>query len=269
MRLTRGLLYTIALLTGLTCPAQGWGAVAFGAIGAGAGQVNSINVAYPTGIASGNLLFLCIANKYPPNGPATPTGFTAPANNQGTGDPGDGPGIGVGATYATVYYRVADGSESGTVTVSVTSGNALYGVMARYTNATGAWAVGAANGGDSTAGTAWSATMGTDPGVQGGDMVLACNANNNNTSLGSAYALSQTGVTYGTATERLDNSTSFGDDVGIKFADHAVTSGTSSAAPVHTWTASASAAGGTALLRIRESGTSTNHAAYRRRSGTP
>jgi hypothetical protein len=246
-------LLSIVLLLSLLLPVSSWAAVAFGTIGTGGSGTTAPAPAYPASIAAGDLLVLCVVNKYPTNAPATPAGWTAPSNNTGTGDPGDGPGADVGATYATIYTKVATGGESGSVTVTITGGNSSYGFIARYTNATGAWLTAAANGGDTTSGTAWSATMGSDPGIAGGDMVVACSGKNNGVAIGaSAEAITTTGITYGTATERGDNGTSFGDNVMAVVSDHVVTSGTSSAAPVYTFTNSLNSAGGTVILRIRE-----------------
>jgi len=241
-----------AILLSLLLPVQSWAAVAGAAAGTPSGGTTSLSLALPASVADGDLLVLCIFNKYPTNAPSTPTGYTAPSNNKGTGDPGDGPGVDLGATYATIFYKVAS-SESGNVSVTITSGNSAYGVIMRFTNATGAWLVAAANGGDSSSGTAWSAQMGTDPDIQGGDMVAACSGKNNDSASGTSEALTTTGVTYGAATERADNGTTFGDDGGIIASDHAVTSGSSAGnLTTVTWTAAANTAGGTAILRVRE-----------------
>lgn len=255
-RLLMGLLLVLAPVV-LLVPSQGWGAVAYVNNGAAAAQVSVVSLPFPASIVAGNLLWVCVGNKYPTNGPALPTDafggtWVAPSNNQGTADPGDGPGVDLGATYATGYYKIATGTETGNLTVTATSANGIYGFIVQYTNATGAWEVAAANGGDATSGTGWSATMGSDPGITTGDLVLSCSGRNNDTGLGSSPSISTAGVTYNTHTERLDNGTSSGDDVGAYAIEHTITSGTSSGNPVVTFTNSANTAGGTVIFRIRE-----------------
>jgi hypothetical protein len=70
-------------------------------------------------------------------------------------------------------------------------------------------------------------------------------------------AISATGVTFGAMNERQDSGTTTGQDCGLVVADFAVSSGTSSAAPVYTMTASSSGTnnpeGTSVFLRIRSS----------------
>ena len=257
------MIYLLTLLLCLLLPVQSWAAVAFVNNGAAAGQVSTVSLAFPASITAGNLLVVCVGNKYPTNGPALPTDayggtWVAPSNNQGSGDPGDGPGVDVGAVYGTVFYKVATGSETGNLSVVATGSNSIYGFIAQYTNATGVWDLAAANGGDASSGTAWSATMGTDPGIVGSDIVVACSGKNNDAASATVEALAQTGVTFGAMTERLDNGTSQGDDSGAVFSEHPVTSITTpSGSVVYTMTTAANTAGGTTILRLRESAAST------------
>ncbi len=233
------------------------------AIAFGAGQsvqnstTSALSVTYPAGITAGQMLALMVVNKYPTNGPATPSGWTLPTNGQASGGAG-ADGSNSGHVYSTVFYRVADGTESGSVAVTITGNNIALGVISRLTKAAGAtWNVAAANGAQNTGGSnSWSVTCGSDPGIWGGDFVLSLSGININTPTFTSEAISATGVTFGTVVELDDTSSGSGDHIHIVYSSHAVTSGQSSAAPVYTMTASANTAntpaGSTALLRLRE-----------------
>lgn len=246
----------LLLLACLLIPTHSLAAVAFGTIGAGAGGTNSAAPGYPASIAANDLLVLCVAHKYPaaPSSVSTPAGWTAPSNNIGRGDDALGTGVNdQGETAATMFYKLATGSESGTLTLTVTSGNAAYAWIARYTNATGAWLAAAAQGGDASRGANWSATMGTDPGITTGDMVVSCAARSEGSVVSAASeAIAATGLTVGTQAERGDNGTSFGDNVGAVISDHAITTGPASDVVTYTFTSATSSSGGTVILRIRE-----------------
>jgi MSHA biogenesis protein MshQ len=238
----------------ILCPAVASAQIAFGSISAGAQGTTSLSIAYPSGISAGDLLVVCIGNKYPTNGPTEPSGdgFASVAGGQGSGGPG-GTGVDTGDAYATVYVKVASGSESGSLAVTVTSGNASYGFMARYTKTSGTWGYAATNGSNNTHDTSWSVTGAADPGVQSGDLMVVCSGKNSeNATFNAATSVTQAGVTYAALNERGDNGTSFGDDVGAVVIDAAATAGTSSGAPGYTSTLGANGAGASVFLRLRE-----------------
>lgn len=237
-------------------------AVSFRSIGAlGAGNVGttSLSINYPTAGGapqSGDLLLLVVFNKYPTNGPSTPSGYNTITNGQASGGEGSA-GIDSGTVYVTVFSRIADGTESGAVSVSIPSGNSSAGAVLCYQKGSGTWDFAATNGSDNSGNsTSWSITGAVDPGVIAGDMLIAFNAINSDGQTFSSQAMSQSGITFGTVTERVDAGTNQGDDVGGMVSDHVVSSGTSSGAPTYTATASASAtnrpAGACVILRIRE-----------------
>ncbi len=226
--------------------------------GAGASGSTSLSLPYPTGIIAGDLLVVAIANKYPANGPTTPSGdgFSFPTNGQGTGGAGAA-GNDAGSTYATVYTKVADGTETGNLSVTLTSANSSRGRMFLYrASPTNTWSVAAANGGDNTAGTSISVTCGTDPGFLAGDMAIAVFASNTDARTHASQAIAATGISaWGTVAERDDAAGATGQDVRLVVSEHPVTAGTSSAAPVYTCTASGTTAdqnaGGGVILRLR------------------
>lgn len=231
-------------------------AIAFGSIGATAVGTTSLAIAYPASISAGDLLVMVVANKYPTNGPSTPGGWTAPANNQGSGGAGAS-GVDQGNVYCTVFVKVADGSETGSFNLSVPSGNASVGAMLRYTKAAGkTWAWACANGSFNVASSTWSVTAGSDPGVTAGDMVVVGSGINSDNYTWSLESITATSVTFGSTTERQDGGTTNGDDCGMVVADALAASGTGSAAPNLGMKASGSAvnspAGASVFLRLRE-----------------
>lgn len=245
----------VLIACGLLLPLSAQAQIAHGATAAADGGTTQLDMAFPAGITAGQMLTICIVNKYPTNSPTTPDGWTLPANGQGTGGSGAS-GVDSGNVYATVYVRVADGTESGSQVVDIPSGNAAVGVISRYTKTLATWSYAAVNGADNSVGTDWSVTAGADPGVTGGDMVVACSGVNGNVATWSSEAIAQTGITWGASNERRDQAGGDGDDTTLVFSDHAASSGTSSAAPVFTMTGSATSgstpAGATVLMRLRE-----------------
>ncbi len=217
----------------------------------------SVVINYPTDIAVGDLMVLGIANKHTPNGPTTPTGWTAASNYQASGSGGID-GLDSGSVYSSVYYRIVDGTEKGTFTVSVPSGNASIGRILTYRKEVGKeWDVAMSNGSDNTPDTSWSITAGSDPGITAGDMVLAVSAMNTDPYGYNTQTLAATGVTFDSAEKEVgETNSTAGNDLEIVFSNHFAISGTSSAAPTYTMTASGSTASGpagaTVFVRIRQ-----------------
>lgn len=231
-------------------------AIAFGAAGAVANTATTtLTLAYPTGITAGQLIVMCICNKYPPNSPATPAGFTLAANAQGTGGAGAA-GIDTGTIFMTVYYRIATGVLSGNVSITITGNNVAIGRIFRYTNATGNWDVVAANGADNAGGTAWLTTMNVNPGLTTGDWAVVASGINTDAYTYSAQAPAEPSITFGATVERQDSGTTSGQDCALVVTDTPVTAGTSAVAPTYAMTSSGSAAnapaGSSVMLRIRE-----------------
>lgn len=232
--------------------------IAFGAAGAVANTATTtLTLAYPAGITAGQLLVICICNKYPPNTPTTPVaaGFILAANAQGTGGSGAA-GIDTGTVFTTVYYKIAAGTETGNLAITVTGNNAAIGRIFRYTNATGNWDVSAANGADNTAGTAWLTTMNVNPGLTTGDWAIVASGINTDAYTYSAQAPAEASTTFGATVERQDSGTTSGQDCALVVTDTPVTAGTSVNPPTYAMTSSGTAAnnpaGSSVMLRIRE-----------------
>jgi MSHA biogenesis protein MshQ len=241
--------------------------VAIAGAGATAVGTTSLALPYPTGPgpSAGELLIACIIGKYPPNFPSTPTNWILPTNGQGSGGAGaDGPDT--GNVHATVFLKEADGTETGNLTVSIPSGNSSAGIMLRATRTGGAgWEYACAHGADSTGGTAWSVTGNVDPGLTAGDLVIVVSGANTDFFGFSGHAIAATGISaWGTVVEHADLQNTQGEDTRLVVSEHPVSTGTSSAAPVYTATASGSGVdrpcGSSVFLRLREAASVT---AYR------
>ncbi len=247
----------ISLLLSLALASPSWARIAFDSGGAVGTGTTSLTLAFPATVTTGDLLALCVTNKYPTNGPTLPTDafggvWVAPTNGQASGGFGID-GADLGHVYSTWYYKLATGTETGNLTVTVGSGNSSAGKIQRYRNGTGSWLAAAANGAANLSSLSWSATAGTDPDVTTNDMVVTCSGSYTDTSTFTVEALSQTGVTFGTMVERIDVAVTDGDDMRIVSSEHPVTAGPSSAADLtFTATASALTGGSTAFLRLRE-----------------
>lgn len=231
-------------------------AIAFGAAGAVANTATTtLTIPYPAGITAGQMLIVCICNKYPTNSPTTPVGFTLATNAQGSGGSGAA-GIDIGSVYSTVYYKVAVGTETGNLAVTITANNTAIGRIFRYTNATNNWDVSAANGSDNTAGTAWLTTMNVNPGLTTGDLVIVSSGINTDLYTYSAQAPAEASTTFGATVERQDSGTASGQDCALVVTETPVTAGTSVASPTYSMTSSGTAAnnpaGSSVMFRLRE-----------------
>lgn len=229
-------------------------ALSFGAQGTTIAGTTSIDVPYPAGITAGQMLVLFVGTKYDPNPPATPSGWTLGASSAG-GSGSSGVDTGVGDVRQ--YYKIADGTESGTVNLANASANVMVGRMARFTKgATKNWGVSTGFGNQNSANQNWSvSTTLTD--VDNGDLVFSTCFVNSNVSSFSAEAITATGLTLGTETERTDFQSAMGDDMSLVAVSHPVTGGPATSAVTYAMTSSNPAttdqpAGAVVLIRFRE-----------------
>lgn len=228
-------------------------AVSFGSQGAGVAGTTSIDVAYPASIAAGNMLVAFICTKYPGNAPPAPSGWTLAVSR--TGGAGAS-GVDSGDVDIRMFTKIADGTETGTVTFANAGANCMSGRMARFTKAAAKnWDVSTGFGSQNTATASWSvSTTLTD--VTGGDVVFSVCGVNSNVNTFSAEAITATGLTVGTETERTDAGTASGDDAHLVAASHVITAGPATSIVTFTMTSSGSStnepAGAVVLLRLRE-----------------
>lgn len=236
-------------------------AVSYGTAGTLTYPTGNASATLPASISAGDYLILAIGNKPDTVVPGYPgdqvvnRGWTLLSYQAGGGGT---TGIDTGPTSLAIYGRVADGTESGT-TNSVLTGNSVSWVqMYRFTNATGHWDVAADGGIDSTTGTAWSVTVGSDIGLTAGDMCFVASCIPTDVTTPSQFtneAVAATGATMGTMTEISEPDSSAGNDIGGFTFYQPVSSGTSSAAATITATAGGTTTnvrGPSILVRLRE-----------------
>jgi hypothetical protein len=216
----------------------------------------SLATILPGSRVNGNLLIISVVNKYPPDVPTTPTGYTLPINGQGSGGAGSA-GIDTGEVVTSGYTRVVDGTETNP-TITITNGNSAGCRMFQYSRSAGTgWDIACAYGVQSTGGsTAISITASQNLDMAAGDVLLVITGLNSDRAL-SSQAVSASGITFGAMVERTDESIGNGDDCQLIITEHPVTAGSGTVAPVFTATANGSGtnnpAGVAVFMRLRES----------------
>lgn len=229
-----------------------YGTVTFGAWGTSASGGTSVAPTYPAGITAGQYLTLHVSSGGTGDPtPSTPSGWTLLATGAST----DGTfGIDTGPRRMTVFGKEATGSETGTVTVSITNGNTCRGSIARWTKSgSGSWDVSAQGAGDSTSGTGVSIAF-ASVNWNTGDAALVAVSQRVDSATQSAQSLTATGVTFGTRTNRESTAVTTGNDHRHVVDTFAAVSATSSvdAAPTWAYTASAAVSAGGVIVRLRE-----------------
>jgi hypothetical protein len=224
-------------------------------VSAAAAVATAVPVPYPASIVIGDPLVLLVGTK-----PFSAT-IATPAGWQALGEITNGStamGVDTGSVKMAAFARMAAGGESGNLTVTITSGDSSYGVMYRYTKAAGATAqFVAATGTDTTVGTAWSVTFGSNPGITTGDSIVVGGVYPTDAAnTFSASALAATGATFAgiSAAGHQNPRVTTGNDLGGNTNQCSCTAGPASAAPV--WTATQTLAtnnaGSAVVVRIRE-----------------
>ena len=202
------------------------------------------------------VLWGCV-NKYPPNGPATPTGMALLA--QETVGDGASPAADVGDVYASIYQAISDGTEDGaTETRSISSGNSAIARSVSYARSAGTgWGVAAAYGSQGAAADSWSITTGSMDLAAGDVVVVFIAKNSDNDMTHSSHALSATGITFGSYANRGGpGSTTQGHDCAYEWGEFPVTAGSATGAVTFTMSLSGGgqSSGGVVLIRLRETG---------------
>jgi hypothetical protein len=221
----------------------------------------TVDPAYPASIVSGDLLVLVVGMKpSSANGGSvtTPGGWTPITSLTGAGGYGTALAADTGNTNVFAFYKVSDGTETGNLSVSLTTNGTSFGQIYRFSNATGSWDVAGTTGSDTSGDTTVSITMGANPGVTSGDYILGTMVIPTDVTTPaqfSAEALTQTGITFGTVTEVIEPDTNVGNDLGGFVVRAPVSAGTASAAPVMTATAGGTVTnvrGPGVFIRVRE-----------------
>lgn len=226
-------------------------AITFGASGATASGTTSVVAAYPAGITAGQLLLLPVTTKPQTVTVNTPAGWRQVASNTG----GTGTfGADTGPTQVVLFARTADGAETGSVTVSISTATnqAAMGAIQRWTKTNAEWDLDAFVGAaDTTNATSYSAT-GAALNCATGDVLWHMFAANGDLSGAvSARTLTLAGGTTGTVSGRQGSATANGNDLGIHTWDAPVSAG-ANGAPTATATFVGATSGAALFVRIRE-----------------
>lgn len=229
-------------------------AVSFGTIGATSDGTTSIATAYPASIAANDLLLYFAASKFAGTTHSDPSGFTLLVNETA----GVGSNIAdSGSVVASMWRKIATGSESGTESVTVTSGNVAQGIIARLTRSGGVgFIIDATKGRWSTDNTNPVSVTFDDPiTLETDDYIMVFFARN--TDLGSAgtaftaASLTASGATFSSFTQRATTATTTGLDMRVDLIDFTVTAGSSSVAAAFSGTKSGTTQGEGPVLMVR------------------
>ena len=219
---------------------------------ASGGNVASISPGIPAGATAGDMMLCFVSCKeYNSNQTINQSwnllGF---ATNGTTASDQDS-----GSVRVTAFWKIHTGTETNP-TVSGNANEAVGGVIIVFQKAAGvSWdTVVGAGGGDTTAGTGFSATASTNFGITANDMVVGYAGMRSDSATQSSIAITATGVTFGTFTESPTNDlvNNNRDQMAMSGGYVLATDGTSTAAPVYTSTLAASHTGSMFLIRIRE-----------------
>lgn len=184
-------------------------------------SATNIDVSYPGSIAAGDLLVLIAGMKPSTENTGSisnPSGWTAQLAGFGGGY-GTTLGADTGNTYQRVATKEAAGTESGTLSVSMSGADVSWAIILRIASSTGGSArlVGAARGmSDTTAGD-YSATNTISAATAVDDLLISSfviPTDVTTPSQFSAHAYSQTGSTFSGITEVGEADSSLGNDIG-------------------------------------------------------
>lgn len=219
----------------------------------------SVTAAYPTGTISPltSKLYLVVTGR-------SNTASTAAAITGGgwtkVGELEDGVGtwgVDTGTRRVEVWRKdVVTGSESGNVTITLagTANNTLYARIVRVEVTSGyGIAEQFVSGADTSAGTGFSATASSSATFGTNDLVLIAHAGTTDTSTLSSQALSASGITFGTFSNRATIAVTGGNDHRHVIQTAPVTTGSGTpAAPTFTYTGSASTSGPVGFVVLTE-----------------
>ncbi len=233
-------------------------AVTWGAIGTGASGTTSCTPSYPSGISADTSALFCVVTG---RSNTADTAFTMPAGWTSLGQFEGGTGtwaVDAGTRRVAVFRKdTVTGSESGTVTVSLTgtTANTMRASIVRLekTSAAYAFAVQWASGADTSNDTSYSATSSGNLSWKVGQMLLIAVAQNLDTGTQSAQSLTSTNNTLANRTNRASTAVTNGNDH-RHIIDSAEVSdvGTASQTVTYAYTVSAAASGPTGFLLVQE-----------------
>lgn len=234
--------------------------VASGAVVAGA---SNAAVPYPDDdarpLASGDIVLLWAATKDASETPVTPDGFALVGGTL-TGGAGVG-GEDSSSHSARLFYRIATGSESGTVTVDTTPNglnNVTIGGMVAYRPPPGfVFELAYTSGVQDASSAAWSVTATGGLDLAPDDLVVAFSSIGVRAMTMHTQRLTASGITFTQPHRSMLGVTNVGNNLCLSASDHLVGSGSGSPVPTFTATcfksggAGANLRGPTMMLRLR------------------
>ncbi|MDX3353889.1 hypothetical protein PV703_11325 [Streptomyces sp. ME01-24h] len=226
--------------------------ITFVGVGASSSNAATITPAYPASPAAGQLAVLQVVSATSTEAtPSTPTGWTLAASLSG----GSGSfGTGTGPRRLTWFTRVLLGGDATpTTTVPPATGSAIAGRILMLSRSAGTgWRWAATTGTDTTSGTGFSAPGADALTWAAGDFAILGYGVPVSTASMTAEAVTATGITFGTVTERADDQITTGNAARYVMATGSVTAGSGSQIPTVASTAAAATTGVAGVLRIRE-----------------
>lgn len=221
---------------------------------------NSLSPIIAAAQVTGDMMILIAGGKpYDLDWEVTTSGWTLlSAGTSGT----TAAGVDTGSMKMGIWYKEAVSDTEGTPTVTelTPAFNVAGAVVQIFSKGAGeVWDIPVAvYGADEVSGTAISVTFDSDPGVTTGDLVITACAINTDAMgpLTGDLVPTQTGVTFGSTTQRTEGETISGGDMALHVSTTPVNSGTGTAVPLATGTGTAS--GGAdrleaAFIRLRVS----------------
>jgi hypothetical protein len=172
-------------------------------------------------------------------------------------------GTDTGSVMVGVYVKVALGTESGSLTLAIASGNSAAAVINVYSKGAGTeWFWSQASGTDPVNGANFSGNV-DSPNIwidhAANDWIVMTGGINGDVGTLSAFAMTQSGVTFGTLNTRTNAAITTGNDSRLLVFDASISSLSSpSSAPSLTYTNASSGSGTIVALRLREITPGTN-----------
>lgn len=231
--------------------------ISFGTTGTQATHTDTVT---PTLVgAAGDLAILQVLSGHSNDSvPSTPSGWSLVASFSGGGGTF---GASAGPRRLTWFARILVGGDGNPTTAipSGSSGSVIAGRIINLTRTAGTgWRWAASIGPDTTSGTGFSVTGGTALTWKSGDFAILGYGVASNADSYTAEAISATGITFGTVTERADAAIATGNGVTSALATCSVSSGTATQAPTVTATLASASTGIAGVLRIREASSDVN-----------
>ena len=231
--------------------------ISYGSTGTLATHTDTIT---PTVVGSaGNLAILQVVSGHPSDSvPSTPSGWTLIGSSSGGGGTF---ASSAGPRRLTFFARVLLGSDGNPTTAipAGSTGSLIAGRIVSLSRTAGTgWRWAASFGDDQTSGTAFAAAGGTALSWKAGDTAVIGYGVASNADSFSAEAITVTGVTFGTLTERADAAVTTGYGTSVALATVAVSSGTATLAPSLVATLASASTGIAGVVRVREASSDVN-----------